>query len=76
MTKEFRTAAEIEKLVMAEALKHPECEGATGVTIARQSDERDPATWYANVLENGTPMCARAIGEIVRMLQRKYDLRD
>ena len=71
MTKERRTAHELEEFIFNEARKARECEGMTGVTVRVLADAVD-YNWQVSF--NATPACAQIIADIVTRLQQLYDL--
>ena len=74
MSKERKTAYELEVLIFNEARKARECEGLTGVTVEGIDDNRVPYNWNVSHAYNATSMCARVIAHIEARLQRLYDL--
>ena len=72
MTKERKTAYELEVLIFNEARKARECEEMTGVTVRKIADAR--VDYNYEVSFNSTPACAQIIADIVTRLQQRYDL--
>jgi len=72
MTKERKTAYELEELIFNEARKARECEGMTSVTVREIADARVDYNWEVSFYS--TPACAQIIADIVTGLQQIYDL--
>jgi hypothetical protein len=72
MTKERKTARELEMLIYNEACKARECEGMTRVTVREIADHRVDYNWQISF--NATPACAQIVADIVTRLQQRYDL--
>jgi hypothetical protein len=75
MTKETRSAEELEALIMAEVAKAPDCQGCTGVTIIPLDDPRCAATWSVGETHNAGAMCKDQIEQIALLLMGLYDLK-
>jgi hypothetical protein len=72
MTKEIRSADQLEVLIMNEARPHTVCSDLTGVIVARSSGDRD---WTVSQLRNSTSSaCAQKVESIASRLQRLYRL--
>ena len=72
MTKERKTAYELEVLIYNEACKARECEGMTSVTVLEIADARVDYNWEVSF--HATPACAQIITDIVTRLRQCYDL--
>ena len=72
MTKERKTARELEEFIFNEARKARECEGMTRVTVREIADPRVDYNWQVSF--NATPACAQIIADVVTRLQQRYDL--
>jgi hypothetical protein len=71
--KTYKTAAELESMIMAELREYPECESAAVAVMGPTSIE----TWNA-VLVRETPHnndeCEARLAEIIKRLREEFDL--
>jgi hypothetical protein len=77
MDKSPKSRSELEALVMAELRAAPQCDGAVHVTVVQYVDHRIPATWEVASFNPGTSRqeeCERELCDIVRRLQRRFDI--
>ena len=77
MNKSPKTRAELESLVLTELRAAPQCSRAVHVTVVPYDDHRVPATWEVASFDPGTSKqeeCERALCDIVRRLQQRFDI--
>ncbi len=77
MDKSPKTRTELEALVLAELRAAPQCGSALHVTVVPYDDYRVPATWEVASFDPGTSeweKCERALCDIVRRLQQRFDV--
>ena len=72
MTKERKTAYELEVLIYNEARQARECEGMTSVTVREIADAHVDYNWEVSFYT--TPACAQIMTDIVTRLRQRYDL--
>lgn len=68
--KETTTVRALKKLIMCEIRKYPECNGITGVAIARPAN----SNWDAAFVSNGLPYMCDTAWEVVHDLKQRFDL--
>jgi hypothetical protein len=71
------TKMELEALVLAELRAASQCSGAVHVTVVAYDDYRVGATWEVASCDAGTSApeaCERALCDIIRRLQQRFDI--
>jgi hypothetical protein len=72
-----KTKTELEALVLAELRAASQCGGAVHVTVVAYDDYRVGATWEVASCNAGTSApeeCERALCDIIRRLQQRFDI--